>query len=145
MPSCTAIRTAALAAASAGSPRLRGTSASPTASATAATWTAAWSPPRPPYSPQTENGDPRVVRIALEREQGERVADPSVGERDPEGGAADAAAEQEDQPDGEQVECDRGCVGGGQAVPQSAPAEDLLGGHVRLVRDRAIGVAVLVV
>ncbi len=87
----------------------------------------------------------RVVGVALQRVQRERVGDPRVGERDRERRAAEAPAEQEQQPDREQVERDRGGVRGGEVVPQAAPPEDLLEGHVRLVVDGPVGVPVFVV
>ena len=94
---------------------------------------------------QHQHGDQRVVAVALQGEQREREGDPCVGQGDAQGRAARAPAEQEQQPDGQQVEEDRGCVGGGQVVPAPAPAEDLPEGDVGLVVDRPVGVAVFVV
>src|SRR5262249_6601585 len=73
-----------------------------------------------------QHGHKSVVGVALQGVQGERVGDPRVGQRDPQRGSAHASAEQEDQREREQVEGDRGGVGGGQVVPGAAPAEDLL-------------------
>ena len=92
-----------------------------------------------------EHGHERVVGVALQGEQRERVGHPRIGQRHTERGAAHAPAEQEHERGGQQVEEDRGGVRSRQVVPLAAPPEHLLEGNVHLVVDRPVRVAVFVV
>ena len=83
---------------------------------------------------------PGVGRVDRERER-----DPCVGERRAERRARDAAADQEEQPDAQQVEEAGRGVRRRERVPASVPRQHELEGHVGQIEQRPVRVAVLVV
>ena len=95
-------------------------------------------------APDEQRRSDRVVRVRARRVLRERPCDPRKRERGRESRPAEAAADERQPEDGEQVEEDRGEMHGGQGVPLAAPAEDRIAGQVRDVRHRPVGVSVRV-
>src|SRR5262249_60934889 len=89
--------------------------------------------------------DEGIMEAGPERVYGERVREPGVGERDPQGPALgtrpDPSPEADQRERREQLVSERGRAGGRDLVPAAAPREGRLEGNVCEVVDRPVDVA----
>ena len=95
-------------------------------------------------APDEERRCDRVVRVRARRVLRERPGDPRERKCGRESRPAEAATDEREPEDGEQVEQNRSEMHGGQGVPLAAPAEDRIARQVCDVRHRPVGVSVRV-
>src|SRR6185295_12259575 len=92
-----------------------------------------------------QHRDESVVGVGEQGVGGVGVGGPGEGEGRGQlvapGAGADAAAEEDQQGEGGEIEEDGGTVGGGEVVPGSRPGPDSLEGNVGEVIERAVGIA----